>query len=150
MSKKLGLECKLYYDATPLAVGETAVDGSWTELTAAKDVTTNLEAGEADMTSRANSGWRATRAALRDGSLDFDLLWDSGDAGVGAIRAAFIGGNDIALAVMDGDIAVSGNEGFVANFGITAFNRSEPLEEGVTISVTAKPRDHQEWYEVAP
>ena len=150
MSDKLGYECKLYFDATPLAVGETAVDGSWSELEAAKDVSCNLDKAEADRTTRANLGWKSTRGALKDSSLEFELLWDPADADVVAIQAAFINNNLIALAAMDGDIAVAANAGFVANFEIMTFNRNEPLEEAVTISVTAKPRDHHEWYVVAP
>ena len=147
MAEKLGMQCKLYYDATPLADGPSGA--SWTELTKAREVTVNLEASEADITSRGNSGWRATRAALRDASLEFELVWDPADTAVEAIRDAYLNGSEIALAAMDGDIATVGSEGFVANFYITAFNRGEPLEEAVTVSVTAKPSSKQQWYEVA-
>ena len=150
MEDRLGFECKLYYDATPLAAGETAVDGSWSEITAVRDLTCNLDKDEADMTTRANAGWKATRGSLRDGSLEFDLLYDSDDTHIKAIRDAYLGNNLIALAAMDGDILVAGAEGFVANFEIMSFNHSQPLTEGVTISVTAKPRSHHEWYEKAP
>ena len=146
MGDKLGMECKLYYDSTPLSNG--ASGASWTELDKAREVTVNCEASEADVTSRGNSGWRATRAALRDASLEFELLYDPADAGYEAIRDAYLGGGKIALAAMDGDVATVGSEGFAANFYITAFNRNEPLEEGVTVSVTAKPADHHQWYEV--
>lgn len=146
---RLGYECKLYLDATPLAVGETAVDGSWTEVTAVRDLTCNLDKDSADMTTRANAGWKATKGSLRDGSLEFDLLYDSDDTLIAAIRNAYLGNNLIALAAMDGDILVAGAEGFVANFEIMSFNVPQPLAEGVTISVTAKPRSHHEWYEKA-
>jgi hypothetical protein len=33
-----------------------------------RDVTLNLETGEADVTTRANSGWKQTFATLKDGS----------------------------------------------------------------------------------
>jgi len=145
---RLGYECKLYYDATPLADG--AVGGSWNEVTAVRDLTCNLDKDEADMTTRANAGWKATRGSLRDGSLEFDLLYDSGDAAITAIRTAYLTNALIALAAMDGDIAVAGAEGFVANFEIMSFSQPQPLTEGVTISVTAKPRDHHQWYEKAP
>lgn len=148
MSEKFGYECILYYDATPLAAGETAVDGSWTELDAAKDVSVPLDKAEADMTSRKSAGWKKTKGGLKDASLTFDLIWDSTDLNVRAIRTAFMTNAPIALAIMDGDIAVNDNEGFVANFEIMGFEFNQPLEEGVTIPVTAKPQDHQEWYKV--
>lgn len=146
---RLGYECKLYYDATPMAAGETAVDATWSEVTIVRDASANLDKDEADMTTRANAGWKATRGSLRDGSVEFELLYDSDNAALAAIRTAYLTNVRIALAVMDGDIAVAGAEGFVANFEIMSFNVPQPLTEGVTVSVTAKPRDHQEWYEKA-
>jgi len=147
MSDKLGYECKMYHGAA-LATGETAVDGSYTELTAAKDVSVPLDKAEADMTTRANNGWKSSRGGLKDGSIEFEIKWDSEDAGVTFIRSAFMNNTNILLAVMDGDIAVNDNEGFVANCEIMSFPLNQPLEEGVMIAVTAKPRDHQEWYVV--
>ena len=49
MAIKLGMEAVLKYK-----VGA----GAWTELKNVKDVTLNLEAGEADVTTRANAGCR--------------------------------------------------------------------------------------------
>lgn len=149
MSDKIGYECKMYYGAAALTSGQTAVNGSYTELDAAKDVSLPLDKAEADMTTRANAGWKATRGGLKDGSLDFEMLWDPEDAGVQKIKAAFLANTTVLLAIMDGSIAVSDNEGFVANFEIMSFPVNQPLEEGVTIAVTAKPRDHHEWYVVA-
>lgn len=148
MSDKLGYECKMYRGAAALTAGQTAVNGSYTELDAAKDVSVPLDKAEVDMTTRANAGWKRTRGGLKDGSLEFDVLWDSTDAGVTALRDAYLENTRMLLAIMDGDIAVNNTEGFVANFEIMAFGRNEPLEEGVTVSVTAKPYDHQEWYVV--
>ncbi len=147
MSDKLGYECKLYY-GTALGAGDTAVDGGYTELTAAKDVSAPLDKAEADMTTRANNGWKSTRGGLKDGSLEFELKWDSDDAGVTFIRQAFMNNTKVLLAIMDGAITTNDNEGFVANFEIMSFPVNQPLEEGVMVALTAKPRDHQEWYVV--
>ncbi|MBT7162271.1 MAG: hypothetical protein HN904_05795, partial [Victivallales bacterium] len=81
MSIKLGMEAKLYYGAS----GTTAS----TELTNVKDVTLNLESGEADVTTRANAGWRATIGTLKTGSVEFEMIWDSDDAGFTAIKDAY-------------------------------------------------------------
>ena len=40
---------------------------------------------------------------------------------------------------MDGNIATVGSQGLQADFAITNFSRNEPLEEALTVSVTAKP-----------
>lgn len=127
MSIKLGMEAKLYYGAA----GATAS----TELTNVKDVTLNLESGEADVTTRANAGWRATIGTLKTGSVEFEMIWDSDDAGFTAIKDAYFNNEPIALAILD----EAGGEGLDADFSITSFSRKEALEEAITVSVTAKP-----------
>lgn len=132
MAIKLGMQAKLYFKTGGVGGG-----GAWTEMTNVKDVTLNLEAGEADVTTRANNGWRATIATLRDGSVEWEMVWDTADAGFTAIKNAYFNGAIIGLSVMDGDIA--SGQGLQADFSITNFSRSEPLEEAMTVSVTAKP-----------
>jgi len=134
MSIRLGMEAKLYYKSG--GVGGT---GSWTELDNVKDLTLKVESGEADVTTRANSGWKATVGTLKDGSIEFEMVWDTQDAGFTAIKNAFFNNTAIGLAVMDGDIETAGSQGLQADFAITEFSRNEPLEEAVTVNVTAKP-----------
>jgi hypothetical protein len=137
MATKLGMEAKLYYRAA--GNENPIVAANWTELDNSKDVTLNLETGEADVTTRANNGWKATAATLKDGSVEFTMVWDTADAGFNAIQAAWFAGSSIALAVMDGDLSVAGSQGLVADFAIINFSRDEPLEEAITVKVTAKP-----------
>jgi len=149
MGFKLGMEAKLYYSTTLLDDSNTPDAVSWTEQTNVKDLTLNLETGEADVTTRANSGWRATAATLKEGSIEFEMVWDSGDAGFTAIKNAWLNSAEIALAAMDGDIETAGNQGLASNFTVTNFSRAEPLEEAMTVSVTIKPSSFTDWYEVA-
>ncbi|HOA75209.1 MAG TPA: phage tail tube protein [Phycisphaerae bacterium] len=127
MAIKLGMEARLYYGTA----GATAT----TELINVKDVTLNLETGEADVTTRGNQGWRATVATLKNGTVEFEMIWDTGDAGFAAIKDAYFNNTAIALAILDG----ANGEGLDADFSITNFSRNEPLEEAITVSVTAKP-----------
>lgn len=133
MSYKLGMECKLYRN--------TGTYGSpvWVEIDNARDVTLNLEKGEADLTTRANDGWRASAGTLKDASVEFEMVWDTGDAGFTALQEAWFNGTAVEVAVMDGDITEVGSQGLRATMDVTTFSRSEPLEEGVTVSVTMKP-----------
>jgi hypothetical protein len=133
MSVKLGMEAKLYRNAGTYAVPD------WVEITNVKDVTLTLETGEADVTTRANSGWKASKATLKDGSVEFEMMWDTSDEGFSAIQAAFFGNSNIELAIMDGDIETAGAEGLRATCSVTKFDRKEPLEEAITVSVTVKP-----------
>ncbi|MCD6405996.1 MAG: hypothetical protein J7M19_09235 [Planctomycetes bacterium] len=134
MSIKLGMDARLYFCAAGMGGSPT-----WTELTNVKDVTLNLETGEADVTTRGNAGWRASVATLKDGSIEFEMVWDTEDAGFTAIKDAYFNNTAIAFAVMDGRLETAGSQGLQADFTITNFSRNEPLEEALTVSVTAKP-----------
>ncbi|MHB8973306.1 MAG: hypothetical protein ACYC3X_24050 [Pirellulaceae bacterium] len=71
MSVKLGLDAKMFRNTG------THAAPVWNEIKNVRDVTLSLETGEADATTRGNNGWRATVATLKDGSVEFDMVWDS-------------------------------------------------------------------------
>jgi len=129
MGFRLGFEGVLNFKA-----GGQDAGGAWAELTNAKDVTLNVEKGEADATTRANSGWKATVAALKDGSVEWDMVWDTDDAGFTAIKDSFFNDTIIGLQILDTDAG----EGLQADFMVTNFSRGEPLEGVMTVSVTVK------------
>ncbi len=139
----LGMNAKIYQGA---AGGLIA---ALTEMANVRDVTLNLEAGEADVTTRANQGWRATAPTLRECTAEFEMLWKPGDDGFDAVKSAFLTAGTIRLAVLTGARDASGSEGPLGDFSITNFSRSEPLEEGVTVSVTAKLAVFDSWVEIA-
>ncbi len=133
MSVKLGMQAKLYRNSGSYGTP------TWVEVGNVKDLTLNLEAGEADVTTRSNSGWRATVATLKDGSIEFEMVWDTSDANFTAIQQAFFNNTALEFAIMDGAIATAGSQGLRATMSITNFSRSEALEEAIMVSVTAKP-----------
>jgi hypothetical protein len=134
MSIKLGMDAKLYFCAA--GIGGTP---TWTELTNVKNVSLSLQTGEADVTTRGNHGWKATAATMKEGSIEFEMVWDTADTGFTAIQTAYFGNTKIGLAAMDGDVATVGSQGLWADCSITNFSREEPLEEAITVKVTAKP-----------
>jgi len=129
MAIKLGMDAVLNFKS-----GGVGGAGSWTELANVKDVTLSLETGEADITTRANAGWRATVGTLKEASVEFEMVWDTADAGFTAIKDAFFNNAVIGLQVLDGPVG----SGLEADFSITNFSRSEQLEEALTVSITAK------------
>ncbi len=129
----LGMNAKLYYGA--------AGGPANTEMTNVRNVTLNLEAGEADVTTRANAGWRATAPTLRECSVEFEMVWDPADAGFTAIKNAYLSNALIALKILD----QAGGQGPDGDFSITSFSRSEELEEAITVSVTAKLAVFRTW-----
>ena len=136
MAVKLGLDAKLYRNTG------TYITPTWDLIGNVKDVTLNLESGEADVSTRGNNGWRATVGTLKDASIEFEMVWDTGDMDFSAIRDAYFNNTTVELAVMDGLITgtgSSGSQGLRATCRITNFSRNEALEEALTVSVTAKP-----------
>ena len=126
MAIVLGLDAKLLRGAA----GATGA----TEVKNVKDLTLNLESGEADVTTRATQGWKASVATLKEASLEFGILYDAEDADFTAFQAAYFGNTPIALFVTDGN-----GSGLDADWSITGFSMEQNLEEAVTVSVTAKP-----------
>jgi len=146
MGKKVGLSCKLYRNTGTFGVPV------WTEITIARDVTLNLESGEADASSR-GSVFKEYLQALKDASLEFDVLYDAADTNFTALREAFFNNTTLDMLALDGSSATTGNQGLRMVSIVTAFPRNEPLEETVTSAVTVKPTVNDDtapvWYTVA-
>lgn len=126
MAIVLGLNAKLLYGSAG-ATGET-------EATAVKEVTLSLTTGTADVTSRAANGWRVKVATLKEGTLDFSFNYDTAETFCSTVIQNFIAGTPMAFFVTDGN-----NTGLDADWALTNCSMSQPLEEAVTISVTAEP-----------
>lgn len=94
-------------------------------------------------TTRGNQGWRATAPTLRECNVDFEMQWKPGDAAFSAVKTAFLTAGTVEMEVLD---QLDG-EGPHGNFSITNFSRSEPLEEALGVSVTAKLAEFIEWLE---
>ena len=102
MAIKLGMEAALKYK-----VGGQGGAGAWTALGNTRDVTLNLEAGEADVTTRANNGLRAKAGPL-GANRSCEVRWDRRreaeaarldprEAERGVAMGAGLGGEDEAL-----------------------------------------------------
>lgn len=128
----IGLECKLYRN--------TGSYGSptWTECTSVKDVTLNLEKGEADVSSRGSGGWRDRKGTLKDASVDIGIIWAAAATDIAAMLNGFLNGTAIEFAVASGAIADSGTEYFRCTYEVFKFTKEEPLEDAVTHSVSLK------------
>ena len=126
MAIVLGLDAKL--------LRGTAGTAGATEVKNIKDLTLNLEAGNADVTTRAANGWKLSVTTLKEASLEFGLLYDTEDADFTAFQDAYFANTPLALFVTDGD-----GHGLDADWVITGFSIEQPLEEAMSVSVTAKP-----------
>ena len=134
MDIKLGMEAKLYFCAAGIAGTPT-----WTELANVKNLTLSLQKGEADGTTRANNGWKATIGTLKEGSIEFEMVWKPSDAGFAAMKTSFFTNSAIGIACMDGPIATAGSEGLWADMEVMNFSREEPLDGPISVKVAIKP-----------
>lgn len=126
MAVHLGLNCKLYRGTA----GQTAT----TEMTNVRDVTLNMETGEADVTTRAAEGWRVYLPTLKEASLEFEMLVDASDGDYQTLRSAFLGNTQLSFKVTDPN-----GQGVTFDGAVTNFTNSQPLEEGDSVSVTIRP-----------
>lgn len=140
----LGMNAGLYQGAA-----ESTDPGAMTKVDNVRDVTLQMEAGEADITTRGNSGWRATAPTIRECTVEFQMVWKPGDAVFDAIKTAFLSAGTVALAVLDQLASVAGAQGPLGDFSITNFTRNESLEEAIVADVTAKLARFEEWHTVA-
>lgn len=135
MAFKLGLETKLYYDTDGADVT------AWVENTNVRDLTLNLETATDDVTTRGGNGFRQTAATLKDGSTDFQMIYDPADPHFAAFKDAFFNPADrvIGIWVADGDQVTSGTQGLKADMMVTNFTINQNLEEAVKVDVTVAP-----------
>ena len=85
MAQVLGLDAVLWIADSS---GSGGIAGTYIEMTNARNVTLSLETAEADVTTRANSGWRATTPTLKDASVEFEMIYDTADAGFTEVQEA--------------------------------------------------------------
>jgi TP901-1 family phage major tail protein len=129
MAVRLGLQCKAY-----LKRGGS----SWQEVGNLRNVTLNLEKGEADITTRAANGWKLTVGTLKEGSVETEMVWDGDDLNFVAIKDAYFNDTSVEMAFLDGP-NVAPSQGLYARFSVTNLSRDENLEEAVLAKVTLKP-----------
>jgi hypothetical protein len=141
----LGMQAALYRETAVVGSPPTTPAGM-TLVGNVKDLSTDFTAGEADITTRANGGWRGTLATLREATITFQMVWDSNDAGFTAIQTAFLSSGMVAFAVLDQPIGSGGEQGLIGNFSITNFSQTQNLEEAQLVDVSIKLSEFGAWY----
>ena len=127
MSAKLGQAACLSYTS------------SKTLITNVRDLKLNMDKNEADVSTRATGGWKATLDGLKDASVEWEAIWDSTDAALAAILSAFLNNTTLIFQIMDGPYGTTGSQGLTGTFTVTKFEREEPLTEGMKVSIQIKP-----------
>lgn len=136
---RLGMNAKVFMGA------EDAALAILDELSNVKDVTLDVTTGEADVTTRANSGWSATAPTLKAATATFQMQWKPTDALYDTIRTAFLTEGLLSMAFLTGALSTADSDGPYGNWGITGWSRSEPLEGAIVVDVTAKLAAFDAW-----
>lgn len=142
---KMGFDAKIFRLTTGTraswAVGgaDGPAPSNLSEITNVMDNNLGLESDEVDVTTRALAGWKGTQGGLKNGSVEFQMLWDPTDTHFTALQAAWLAGTNVALAVLDGDQDDVGSQGLWADFQVISFTRGEPIADKLTASVVLKP-----------
>jgi len=118
-------EVKLGLDAV------LTIDG--TEITNVKDLTVSLEKAEADASTRANNGWRATVGTLKDASIEFAVLNKDGDSSFGLLQGLWSSGTPCDVNISDAGGSL------LLTCEVMTFNVNQNLEEVISADVTLKP-----------
>ncbi len=101
--------------------------------------------------SRSNAGWRANVGTLKDGTVEFQMVYDTADTDFDALQSAFLNNTTIEFLVLDGDVGTSGNEGLRATMIVSKFSIPQNLEEAMMVDVTIQPTyatNAPAWYTV--
>lgn len=109
----------------------------WQPIGLAREVTVEDSMEEVEVQARQ---WPVTLVlpGLRSFALTFEMLYDPADQDYVALESAYLDGTNIDLAALDGPIE-AGTKGKRAVCKIVEFERSEPLDDTVVISVRAVP-----------
>lgn len=135
MSIVLGLNAQLGYDVTGLEGGEVFV-----LATNIRDLSLNMDKATDDVSVRGGNGFRQVVGTLRDGSVEFQMVYDTADATFTAFHNAFFidANRVIGLFVADGVLATIGTQGLKGDFMVTGFSVTQNLEEASKVDVTCQ------------
>ena len=112
---------------------------TWDLIGNVKDLTLSLEKDETDVTTRASGGWKEFVDGMKDATIEFGMLWDTGDADFTAIKDAFTGNTSIEVLVLDGLVATAGSQGLRVTCMVKSFTRNENLGEALMVDVSLRP-----------
>lgn len=155
MSKVLGLNCRTYQNTNSDADPATAAASpEWTVRNEVTSVSVDGSRATADVSSRGGGGYRQKVATLAEGSVSFDMIYDTADTTFfDIVDAAYRAGTTLDLWFANGSLDTEGDadadgevdttdtdsdgvRGFRAAFVVSNFSESQELEDANRYSVT--------------
>jgi predicted secreted protein len=115
----------------------TIASPTWDVVGPIKDETLNMSKSLVDVTTRLANGWRLQRGALKEATIDLQLLYLPDDTDFQAFQEAFFDGTQLIIGLFDGDIEVDGTyNGLHSAVNVTGFSIPRNLEDAVVVDVT--------------
>lgn len=139
MATQVGYNARIYYN------NGTSVSPVWLEIDTVRDVTLNLSRNEIDDTSRTARGWRSRLAGLAEWGADYEMVYNTENTAWGKIRDSFLDNTVIEVLILDGDIAIDGQQGIRGNVFVTEFSEEQPLEDVISNSCTMVGNGEPTW-----
>lgn len=112
---------------------------TWGAVPIVKDCKIPMAADEADVSTRGNGGWKASKQALKSMSFEFQIVYDPGAATFETLRDAFLNGTALDLWASDLAEDAEDAQGPRAVCEVFKFDKSENLGDPVMVDVVAKP-----------
>jgi len=130
---------KQAYKAKIYNNGGTHASPTWDEIDIVRDCTLSMEQNENDITARNGLGYVQTAGTLIDASVEFGVVWDTGNAAFSALLTAFFDRAPVELRVLDNDQTdPETGVGLQAFFVVTSFTRNEGIADVLTADLTLK------------
>jgi hypothetical protein len=129
---RIGFDCQIAHNTGSFG------SPTWVDWKNVKDVTLNMEADDADASTR-KSRIKTSLAGMIGASVDFQSNWDTTDTVFAAILAAFLAGTTVDLAVLDGGSAEAGSQGLHAEFCVLKCSEAQPLNGVTQADISIKP-----------
>ncbi|MFQ5733009.1 MAG: hypothetical protein ACE5KM_13795 [Planctomycetaceae bacterium] len=133
MGFEIGLDAKTYRNTGTWGIP------TFDEISNIQEVTTTLDASEAEAKARGLT-YTEFRRGIINAVVNITMLYSGADTDFVALRDAFLNDTLIELYIADGLAATSGTQGLRGEFTVLSMERGEPLEEGLTVVFSVKPR----------
>ncbi len=129
----LGYEAKAYINKS------TSSTPTWEEIDIIRNVTLNLEKGDADVTTRGSNGWKEVLPTLKEASIDCETIWDVQAAIFKKLLESFLLDEQLEMLFLDGPVTKKGSQGLRAVCCVFKFSRDEQLDGALIASTSFKP-----------
>lgn len=140
MSSRQGKDHKIYLSAS-LLTDTSGAGATWVEFLPVESTSSEIAREEVTFKTRENGGAEQTLGGSLSNTIEVNWAYLSGDANAELLLDSIVADNAVAVADMDGDIAVSGNSGQIGNYTITNYSSDKPIDGVVNITASLKLAD---------